>query len=117
MSRLAPRVKLNPDGTCTVSGIPIQDLRSIITAAQLNFYKTQAEFDARNEQGVMNLNWLKRSFWILERLDEEVKTRIRGTFPWSDRPVTKTARWEAVRDSQFIRKLLNRSLEELTGNN
>lgn len=89
--RLAPRVKIHPNGTVTLSGLHYRDLRSILTAASLHHYDTEKKHREKepevlaeaeeNEYGlgeVVLANyrddgiWIRRIRAILEMCDKQI---------------------------------------------
>lgn len=102
MARLAPRVKLNPNGTVTVSGLSMHDFKAILTAAWLH----QSDSEKTMVQNPENLIYARRIRWILDRLEAVTLEASRRSWDWYGKPPTKEERWKKVKESQWMNRFL-----------
>lgn len=108
--RCNPRVRLHPNGTAVLSGINVEDLRSLLTWARLHNYEHPLDDKAKLDS--MNVNWERRLVYILEEADKAILARYHETYPWNSRPKTKAERWKEVRYERDTRVLIDQIIEE-----
>ncbi|MCP1539969.1 hypothetical protein [Methylorubrum extorquens] len=131
-----PRLKIHPDGSATLSGIHVRDLKSILTAASLHHYDTEkghkekeaaemARADA-NELGLgecIRQNWQDSQAWIVRIRNiltlcdkaferhhyqpQHVGKRVIDLKPWE-----KQARLRDVREEKRFRGVVDRIISE-----
>ena len=117
----SPRLKVANNGNATLSGIPIEYMRHILTTAELYWHQKQAEYKPQplpdvedwpghraiiERNNSLDLEWYRTEKWIYERLMEgpyEPDTR-----PLKMRLQNRNMGRQAVRS--FIEGILGRSL-------
>ena len=105
-----PRVRLHANGTAVLSGINVDDLRSLLTWARLHNY--DHPLDDKAKQDAFNVAWERRLVYICEEADKAILARYHETHPWNDRPKTKAERWRDVREEYRMRKLIDKIINE-----
>lgn len=92
---LKPRIKIHPNGTCTLSGVNYDDLRSIFTEASLYRYdhpykeKTfEADIELRlpgiqERNNLAEIAWFKRNRWIVDACSGAMSDAITATHKWT----------------------------------
>lgn len=125
MTRLAPRIRIHPDGTATLSGIPHRDLTSILTAASLNHYETEQDLAVRRKkklaedlaeyendpltQNVIRRNhrdseiWAARIRHTLNLAETSLKDRYHYKAEYLHKPVSQLTEWEKKRRLEAIK--------------
>jgi len=102
MTRLAPRFKMNRNGTATLSGIPAGFLRSLFVAASIHHYDTekkheaskaavQAEAAASSYGDVILANYHDAGVWIrtMRMLIDSIADAPKYRHGYEDIPVTQ----------------------------
>jgi len=89
-------------GKATLSGIPFQDLRSLLTAASL----WRHEHGEKPDDFADTVAWHRRQRAILDMCEQAVDRAIDEANGRTRMPLTREARLEAVRQSRRIRQQL-----------
>lgn len=108
-----PRVKLHENGNVTVSGIPYDRLRSILTEAILYRYehKVVPEDETADQYGGVArnnkhaLDWERQMFWYLRSLTSSLDAAILSSLE-PDPPVDRKTRLKAWWEERKIGKEL-----------
>jgi hypothetical protein len=107
------RIKIHPDGTATLSGVPYRRLRETLTVAELHCRDGQPgvpKFSPPDKGMVAYHQELLK--WV-KLLRDAMDLGIHNTFPRRTRPLTKEERFEKVRASEKERALMDRILGEM----
>lgn len=105
------RIKINENGTATLSGVPYQRLREALIVAELHCQDGQPgipKFKFEEDMLAYHRELLK---WV-KLMHGAMDVGIKNTFPDRNRPLTKEERFEKVRESERERALMQRILSE-----
>lgn len=99
----------------TVAGVHYQDLRSIFSAAAINYYDDLAKLRRKKRLSAQereNLAWVEGQLQIIKTIEGAISDAIAATHP-PPRPPTKADRLRAVQEARKERLLLDSILDQI----
>lgn len=116
-----PRIKMNPDGRVTLSGLMYNDLRSILRAASLYRYDHPFQPDAEEsnnqewQEVIAENNRVEKAWHAKQRiLIDSAADALMGCINALSTTKLQTVqdRWREVREKQRSRKIIDEIFEE-----
>ncbi len=108
-----PRIKIHKDGRATLSGLSYSDLRSLITCASLENYRSLDRLRKEGPRHPDDQRYLDNQRKLLQAAVEAMDQAIRDTHPKRERPLTKAERLAAVKAERKERELLDSILDQI----
>jgi hypothetical protein len=105
------RIKIHKSQQATMSGLHYDDLRSILTAASLNFYESLDKAQKKND--TESIEWYQYMLKLMDCTKSAMDVAIQNTYPPRPTSLTKKQRWAKVREEKKERLLLDQVLSDI----